>query len=228
MSEERDAEKPSVVTQAALTAQAAPLRLHKLRLPELRQMILTWTPLTIALISLAMGLYNFVMAGRTPELVLVLPDKVRIAQGGAVGPLLYIQPVFVTSGPGARTEVISGMSLRAEPLDRVGPAAEFEWREQGTWSYDPQSRELTWLYTGDAAPFLVGPQQAALLTGLFIGPVQLPFEPGRYRLTLTAQRIVEQRPLTASIEVNLAADALEYINASEGQRFMDFPTSRTR
>lgn len=199
-----------------------------LRLPNLRQTILSWTPLTIALISLSMGIYNFVVAGRAPELSLIMPDKVRIAQGGAAGPLLYLQPAFVATGPGGRPELVLRMTVEAQPLDVTGPSATFTWREQGSWRYDPVSGELTWLYTGDAAPFIVSAQSPALFTALLIGPPGWTFAPGRYRLTLRAEQGAQARPLTGVVDVVLWPEAVEYINASAGTRFIDFPVTPAR
>lgn len=193
-----------------------------------RQTVLTWLPLCIALISLGMGFYNFVVAQRVPDVLLILPDQVRIAQGGASGPLLYMQPAFVASGPGARPELVVGMTLRVQPLDQDGPSVSFAWREQGGWDFDQPSNSLTWRYSGDAAPFLIGPQSPALFTALLIGPQGWRFTPGRYRLTLVAERVVNQRPLEGSVVVTLEPEPLEFLNQSEGRSFRTFPVDRLR
>ncbi len=220
-----DEQPPPAPAGAPPAESRARFRLH---LPNLRQTILSWLPLTIALISLGMGVYNFIMAGRAPELTLIWPDKVRIAQGGPSGPLLYMQPAFVATGPGGRPELITRMTLEARPLDGPGTPATFVWREQGSWRYDPATRELSWLYTGDAAPFIVAAQSPALFTALLIGPSGWSFAPGRYRLTLIAERGVNARSLTGTVDVSLWPEAVEYINASEGTRFMDFAVTPTR
>jgi hypothetical protein len=47
-----------------------------------------------------------------PELQLILPRQVRIAQGIETGPYLYLQPVIVSSGQSERSEVILDMMVR--------------------------------------------------------------------------------------------------------------------
>jgi hypothetical protein len=182
-----------------------------------------WVPIVTAIISLAISLYTLVVTTVEPEVLLIMPSQVRITQGGQSGPLLYVQPVFVSAGMSERIEVITGIRITVEPIDQSRSAVEFVWDEQGTWVVDPNTQYFNWVFTGDAGPFLVSAKNAQFFTGLFIGPNEWLFEPGTYRITMIADRITASQPLQASVEVTLSQEKLDYINQSQGAQFLIFP-----
>jgi hypothetical protein len=72
---------------------------------------------------------------------------------------------------------------------------------------------------------VVSPEQAQVLTGVFIGPPEWRFAPGPYRLTLTAERMVGSEPVQVSGKVVLTPEQVEILNAGEGTRFLGIPLS---
>jgi hypothetical protein len=71
-----------------------------------------WVPLTTSITSFFIATYTFIVTTSQPELQLILPRQVRIAQGIETGPYLYLQPVIVSSGQSERSEVILDMMVR--------------------------------------------------------------------------------------------------------------------
>jgi hypothetical protein len=185
-----------------------------------------WVPIVTSLVSLIISLGGIFIATRQPELLLVMPDQIRVAQGGQA-PYTYLQPTFVGVGLNERAEVILDMTLQVSSLNG-GTPVEFYWDEQGTWSYDAGSQELSWTYIADAAPLLVSRQTPQLPTGLFIGPPGWAFEEGRYRITLVVQRAINSRPLQRSIVVEFSQQEIETMNSSQGSRFLTIPVTTDR
>jgi hypothetical protein len=186
-----------------------------------------WMPNAVAMVtaiaSLLLSLYTLVITTSQPNLLLIMPKQVRITQGGNSGPLLYLQPTFISSGLSEQAEVITDIRVRVGAMESGSEEIAFVWDEQGEWMVDPNSMLFNWVFTGDAGPFLVSARNAEAFTGLFIGPREWIFEPGRYRITLTADRITNAQPLVADVEVVLAAEELQYINQSQGAQFLIFP-----
>jgi hypothetical protein len=85
---------------------------------------------------------------------------------------------------------------------------------------------FNWVFRGDPGPFLVSAREAQDFTALFIGPRDWSFEAGTYRITLTADRITVAEALVASVEVELDAESLAFINQSEGSQFLIFPVEK--
>jgi hypothetical protein len=187
------------------------------------QWLSLWVPIVTAIISLAISLYTLAVTTVEPEVLLIMPDQVRISQGAQSGPLLYVQPVFISTGLSERTEVITGIRLQVEAVDQSRSGVEFVWDEQGTWAVDPSTQNFNWVFAGDPGPFLVSPKNAQFFMGLFIGPSDWLFEPGTYRITMIADRITNSRSLNAGIEISLSAEDLDYLNQSQGTRFLMFP-----
>ncbi len=205
--------RPSVKPQRSLLSQV----------PE---WLTTWVSLVTAVVSLIISLYTFAITTYEPELLLMMPNQVRLAQGGQGGAVLYIQPMFISTGMSERVEVITGIRLQVEPINQSFQGIEFVWDEQGEWVPEPGNQNFNWVFTGDSAPFLVSPKNAQYFTGLFIGPDNWLFEPGAYRITMIADRITNSQPLNASIEVLLSAENIDYLNQSEGTRFLLFPVQK--
>lgn len=181
-----------------------------------------WVPIVTAIVSLIISLYTFVVTTDDPDVRLILPEVVRIAQGGADGPYLYIEPIFIGAGLSDRIEVITDVHIRVEPANQLGGGVEFTWDEQGAWVFDANTQSLSWAFTGDAGAFLVSAKSAQQFTGLFIGPADWLFAPGRYRITLVADRATTRVPLSRSFEVDLLQEDIEFLNQSEGTRFLTF------
>lgn len=185
-----------------------------------------WVPIVTAIISLIISIYTFALITYEPEVLLIMPNQVRIGQGGESGPLLYVQPMFISTGLSDRIEVITGIRVQVEPINQSLSSVEFVWDEQGTWIVDPNTQSFNWVFTGDSGPFLVSAKNAQFFTGLFIGPNNWLFEPGTYRITMSADRITNSQPLYASIEIFLSDENLEYLNQSKGTRFLVFPVKK--
>ena len=66
--------------------------------------------------------------------------------------LLYIQPMFISTGLSERVEVITGIRLQIEPVEQSSSSVEFVWDEQGGWVVDPSTQDLNWVFTGDSGP----------------------------------------------------------------------------
>lgn len=190
---------------------------------HLPEQLSAWVSIITAVVSLAISLYTLIVTTYEPELLLIMPNQVRIAQGGNSGPYLYLQPTFVSTGLSERAEVIRWIQVEVARVDGTGETIEFAWDEQGQWVNDPETMFFNWVFTADAGPFLVSARNAQHSMGLFIGPRDWRFEAGRYRITLTAERITVADPLVKSVEVELAEDEVEYINQSQGQQFLIFP-----
>ena len=186
------------------------------------EQISAWVSVITAVVSLVISLYTLVVTTTRPELLLIMPNQVRITQGGNSGPYLYLQPTFVSTGLSERIEVIRWIRVEVARVDGAGEPVEFGWDEQGEWVNDPETMFFNWVFTEDAGPFPVSARDAQHSMGLFIGPREWLFEPGRYRITLTAERIAVDEPLIGSVEVELGAEQLEYINQSQGNQFLIF------
>jgi len=177
--------------------------------------------LAVAAASFALSLYSLLVAGRPPEVMLSAPDVVRVAQGEDAA-WLYLQPRFVSTGRNDRVEVISGIEVRAEPT-AAGTMA-LRWEEQGSWVFDHPTRSLNWLFVGDAAPLVVGPNTPQLPVCLFTGPPGSAWTAGTYRVEIVAQREVAGAPLRARFTVNVSADEVAAVNAPRGGQFREIPT----
>jgi hypothetical protein len=81
-----------------------------------RFLSLAWLPLATAAVSLVLSLSSIVVATREPEVVMILPDQARVAQGEDFGfAYMYLQPAFVNTGRNNRVEVIRTMKLDVRP-----------------------------------------------------------------------------------------------------------------
>jgi hypothetical protein len=187
-----------------------------------------WVALLAAMLSLGISSFTLVTTNREPDVRGLMPDQVRLVQGGSQAPYLYVQPAFVRTGASQRAEIITDMTVRVEPLEGGRPSgawADFTWTEQGEWLYDPTVRETTWSYTSDDSPFVVSPEQAQVFTGVFTGPPEWRFVPGAYRLTLTAERMVGSEPVQLSGEVVVTQEQIDTLNAGAGMRFLGIPVT---
>jgi hypothetical protein len=169
-------------------------------------------PVGIALISLVLSVYGVVLNRSAPEVVMTMPDRVRIAQIGSAW--LYLQPRFVNTGGNQRNEVIGGMIAEVQPPS--GPSVVFVWDEQGVWLYNTETRKLDWQFMADPAPMIVGPNDPQFPIGLFIAPAGWVWQPGTYRVTLIAERTIQHAPLRAGFLFMLTPTDVEVVSAPDG------------
>ena len=93
----------------------------KHKLPALSSRALhTWGSFAISLVSLLIAVNAYIQATREPQVVVIMPEIIRVAQGEDYGfAYLYLQPAFVNTAKNDRAEVIRIMALLVE---RVGTA----------------------------------------------------------------------------------------------------------
>lgn len=197
-----------------------------------------WVPIIASIFSLVIAVYGLIVATEDPEVVVLMPRHVIMddADAGADVPFapenIFLQLSFVGTGNNNRIELISSITLRLEP-EAGGPSTMLEWAEQGDWDFvDPLSggqghalSERIYVYRGDAAPLLVGPNNAQQLLCVFPMRERYVLTPGvRYRLTLTAERVVAGKPLAASGLITVSAEEISYLKSNyRTQKFIQAP-----
>jgi hypothetical protein len=183
---------------------------------------LTILPVGVALVSLALSLYNLVQTHEAPDVILTMPDRVRVTQNGDTA-FLYLQPRFVNTGDNQRNEIVGNLTVEVQPAAGEPPAI-FVWNEQGAWSFDHDSRRLTWQFVADPGPLVVDPNDPQLPICLFFSPAGWAWQPGTYRVTVIAERTIHDEPLRASLEFALDQGEVEVI--SDGSRtFLTIPAA---
>jgi len=187
-----------------------------------RFVTLRWVPLTAALLSLPLSAAAIFLSLQQPELILIMPDQIRVAQGRASGSAyVYLQPAFVSTGRNERIEVIRDMVLGVAPV--AGDSASFEWDQQLRLVSDPATGGLRYEYVADAVPLLVSPRDAAAPLSLFDAPDGWFFQPGEYTFTLSADRVVSGQPLTDGFTLTLSAENISFLDEPGTERFLTFP-----
>ncbi len=185
-------------------------------------------PLAISLISLILSVYTFVESRREPVVWLSAPDVVRVATGEDAW--FYVQPRLVSAAQNDRVAVIRGLRLEVLPPDGGAPVT-FAWGEQGTWQYDSQSRNLTWIYQADPAPLVVGPSSPQLPICLFEGPSGWQWQAGSYQVTIVAAREQDADALQSTFTMSLPAETVDLITEQPrtwvGIRAETDPSSRS-
>jgi hypothetical protein len=200
-----------------------PGRSTELWLRTRRVLSLAWVPLTASLVSLVLSIGSIIIATRDPSVVLILPEQIRLAQGGEAGnAIAYLQPTLVSTGNNDRVEVVRDLRLVVTPPDGGDPRA-FAWDESGRLLFDADTQRLSYEYVSDAAPLLVTPREAQNPLALFLGPEGWLFEAGAYELRLVADRIVASGSLEATFELELTADQVDRLNGSDGNEFLTIP-----
>jgi hypothetical protein len=183
---------------------------------------LRWVPLTAALLSLPLSAAAIFLSVQQPEVLLILPDQIRVVQGRQSGSAyVYLQPAFVSTGRNERVEVIRDMNLVfvRQGADR----AVFDWTQQLRLVTDPQTGALSYEYVADAVPLLVGPRSAASPLSLFDAPDEWHFVPGTYQVTLLAERVVTGQPLSADFTLTLSDADIEILDRPGPDHFLAFP-----
>ena len=187
-----------------------------------RVLRLSWVPLTAALLSLVLSLTSIYVSTRQPEVLLILPDVVRLAGGRASGgSYAYLQPAFVSTGNNDRVEVVRDMTLMAQ-RDGAEPV-ELRWVEQVKFVNAASGGGLDYQHEADAAPLLISPKTAAAPIGLFKAPGGWFFEPGTYRFTLEADRVVANEQMRASFSVTIRPEDAAILAETAPERFITYP-----
>jgi hypothetical protein len=195
--------------------------LQRLRRPAFALVSLSWVPLVASLLAILLSLASIYVSTREPEVVVILPDVVRLVGGrGSGSSYVYLQPAFVSTGVNDRVEVIADMSLKVERADGRD-ATTMSWEEQASLVSDDDGA-LSYRYAADAVPLLVGARSAASPLALFQAPDGWFFGEGDYRFTLEADRVVSGTPLRATFEVTLDAEDMAVLEAPGQERFLAF------
>jgi len=183
---------------------------------------LRWVPLTAALLSLVLSLTSIYVSTRQPEVLLILPDVVRIAGGHKTGAsYLYLQPAFVSTGNNDRVEVIRGMRLTAQHDGGSAPV-ELAWREQVRFVTNAAGT-LEYQHDADAVPLLISPRTAAAPIALFQAPAGWFVDAGTYRFTLIGERVVGGDEMRADFSVTVRAEDAPVLAETSPERFITYP-----
>jgi hypothetical protein len=200
----------------------APPVAHRLRRPARALLTFGWLPLLASGVAIVLSLASIYVSTREPEVVVILPEVVRLVGGNQAGAsYVYLQPAFVSTGVNDRVEVIRDMSLGVRSSDGR-PPVEMAWASQAALETDANG-VLSYRYAADAVPLLVGPRSAAAPLALFQAPAGWFFDEGTYAFTLEARRVVAGTPLTATFEVTIDADDLSQLRSEGADRFLAFP-----
>jgi len=205
---------------AAPTAMAD-VTLRRLRRPAMALVSLSWVPLVASALAVVLSLASIYVSTREPEVVVILPDVVRLVGGLETGgSYVYLQPAFVSTGVNDRVDVVADMTLVVQ-RDDGSDATDMHWQEQVSLVTDGNGA-LSYRYDSDAVPLLVGPRSAATPLALFQAPQGWFFSEGAYRFTLEADRVVSAAPLRASFEITLDAEDMAVLGAPGPERFLAF------
>ncbi len=184
---------------------------------------LRWVPLTAALLALPLSATALFVSIQQPEVVLILPDQIRVAQGRESGAAyVYLQPAFVSTGRNDRVEVVRDMRLEITP-EAGGEAAVFDWNQVLRLVTDPATGGLSYEYEADAVPLVIGPRDAATPLSLFQAPDGWHFAPGTYSARLIADRVVTGQPLGDEFRLTLSAEEIAILDQPGPERFLTFP-----
>lgn len=159
-----------------------------------------------------------------PEVILILPDQIRVAQGRESGSAyVYLQPAFVSTGRNERIEVIRGMELE---VTRAGEASVgFAWNQQLRLVSDRETGGLNYEYVADAVPLLISPRDAAAPLSLFDALDGWFFAPGDYTFRLVAERVVTGQPLSDEFTLTIGEQDIVFLEQPGPERFLTFPIS---
>jgi hypothetical protein len=197
-------------------------RFERFRRPARALVTFAWVPLLASGLAVVLSLASLWVSTREPEVVVILPEVVRLVGGGQSGAsYVYLQPAFVSTGVNDRVEVVRDMNLVVRPGDGSAPV-EMEWASQAALETDANG-ELSYRYEADAVPLLVGPRSASSPLALFQAPRGWFFDEGTYEFTLEARRVVVDDPLTATFQVTIDADDLAALSPTDSDRFLAFP-----
>lgn len=207
-----------------LTLPAWQQRLTPLRDPVTRFITLRWVPLVAALLSLALSGVAIYTATQQPQVLLILPHQMRVAQGRSTGAAyVYFQPAFVNTGQNDRVEVIRDMTLRVQPADGSTQPTDLQWTEVVGLVTDPATGALSYQHEADAVPIVISAKNAAAPLSLFQAPSGWFFSPGTYTFTLTADRVVAAAPVTGRVTMTLSTDNVTFLDQPGPDKFLTLP-----
>ena len=179
-----------------------------------------WVPLVAALLSLVLSVTSIYVATRQPDVLLIMPNVVRLAGGHATGySYAYLQPAFVSTGNNDRVEVIQDMTLTVRPTDGGSPTV-MTWK--GVGKLVGSGETLSYDYTGDAVPLLVSPRSASAPLSLFEAAPGWFLAPGTYEFTLAADRVMAAEPLRGTFRVTVEPGDMDVLDAVPEQ-FLPYP-----
>jgi len=212
---------PSGPAQA--TVDSAPYTTRTLPPPRhvmLRALRFGWVPLVAAMLSLVLSIASIYVATRQPDVLLIMPNVVRLAGGHATGfSYVYLQPAFVSTGNNDRVEVIRDMTLTVRSTTG-GASTTMVWKGQGRLVGSGGS--LTYEYAGDAVPLLVSPRTASAPLSVFDAPAGWFFDAGTYEFTLAADRVMATESLRGTFNVTITPAQVDVLNAVPEQ-FLAYP-----
>lgn len=188
-----------------------------------RFLSLQWVPLAAALLSLPLSAFALYLTVQQPQVTLIMPDQVRVAQGRQSGAAyVYLQPAFVSTGANDRVEVIGDMAL--EVVTPAGETVSFAWTQQLRLVDDGDGTGLSYEYVADAIPLLISPRQAAAPLALFNAPAGWHFAAGRHTVRLVADRVVTGQPLSESFALDITQANIDFLEQPGPELFLTFPT----
>ncbi len=196
---------PGETDSAAVADESTPYTMVTVPSPRhlmVRALRFGWVPLIAAMLSLVLSIASIYVATRQPEVLLIMPNVVRVAGGHASGSsYLYLQPAFVSTGTNDRVEVITGMTVNVRPVSG-GQPMDMVWVEQVRLVSDVNG--LSYRHEADAVPLLVSPKSGAAPLSLFQAPAGWFFDAGTYDFTLTATRLTSGDPLRGTFSVTIS------------------------
>ena len=192
-----------------------------------RALMLSWVPLTAALLSLILSVASIYISTRQPEVLMILPDVVRLAGGHQTGAsYVYLQPAFVSTGNNDRVEVIRAMRLTAQAASG-GQSVELSWIEQIQLVSGTDGGGLAYRHVADAVPLLVSSKTAATPICVYRARPGWFLQADTYRFTLTADRVVASDALVGSLSVTVRPEDLAVLNAVPEQ-FLTYPVAASQ
>jgi hypothetical protein len=186
----------------------------------LRALRLGWVPLAAAMLSLVLSVASIYVATRQPDVLLIMPNVVRLAGGHVAGhSYAYLQPAFVSTGNNDRVEVIRDMTLTVRPTTG-GATTVMAWT--GLTNLVGSGGSLNYQYAGDAVPLLVSPRTASAPLAVFDAPAGWFLAAGIYEFTLEADRVMASEPLRGTFSVTITPEQIAILNAVPEQ-FLAYP-----
>lgn len=177
-----------------------------------------------SLLALGVAAYSIYLTTRAPEVLLQMPNKVRVMQATQNDEAeLYLHPNFINTGKNDRGDVIHSITLLVTYLP-TGQAEERKYRfvtdSYGEWDFSQEEYDLEYFrqdsYTivSDPDPLVLRPASSENPVVLFeAGKKGFSFQPGIYQLTITASRASKSAPLEETIDIELTQTYIDLLNA---------------
>lgn len=143
-----------------------------------------WTTFVIAVAAFSLSVVNWAQTNRQPAISLILPERLKIAQG-LTEAWLYVQPSFLIDRKSDRTASLGSLYLHLHRADGQVPDPPLFWDETGQFTYDQKTGDQNYQYLSDPLPIVVTQDKPASPLILFASDTQA-LSPGRWDATLTA------------------------------------------